>query len=663
MPNQKSEIDIKELRDFRIICVFAAIMMTVVGLFGKISNPSAIEPMFERLSISLMFVVILAATYIFSDFRKHITGVMYFSFYVVMTWVIRLISLNNFSASYATVFLLGLFGVNVFFKRISDFIIFNTYIITSVAVVLYGTSAPEIGREIFLVYLISVSFIYYIILRSRLKIQKELKEEKNNIESIISSMGEGLFVVDKDYRVVNMNPAAEKLLRMSASQLMGQDLRKMVVIYKDGVALPAEDRPVGITLKTGKTVIGGLDDKYSLTTSNLTHPIPISLSTAALRGEDITGAVVVFKDITQERQSKEIIEKAVIEKTREFQEEKVRLAASVNSLSLGFIMTDTKEKVIVMNPVAQNILRLTTPIPSLTEVESILDGAIDLRKWNKECLRERKFFNFKEIYFNSRFYHIILGPISVGNEAIGTVILIEDITQAKLLERSKDEFFAIASHELRTPLTAIRGNTSLIQEYFSDKLKDPDLKEMISDMHASSIRLIEIVNDFLDVSRLEQGKVDFKKEKFDLSALINENLEELEVKAREKGLYLKFDGPKISEISSDKDRVKEVIINLVGNGINFTEKGGVTISLKKDIGYMKVIVSDTGTGISKVNQNLLFKKFQQAGERVLVRDVTKGTGMGLYISKLLVEGMGGKIWVEKSEVGKGSTFAFSLPLG
>src|SRR5213075_2929978 len=99
-------------------------------------------------------------------------------------------------------------------------------------------------------------------------------------------------------------------------------------------------------------------------------------------------------------------------------------------------------------------------------------------------------------------------------EAIGTAILVEDVTEERVMARSKDEFFSIASHELRTPLTAIRGNTSLIQQYYKAQLKDGQLNEMVGDIHESSLRLIEIVNDFLDASRLEQGKMQFHPEPF-----------------------------------------------------------------------------------------------------------------------------------------------------
>ena len=169
----------------------------------------------------------------------------------------------------------------------------------------------------------------------------------------------------------------------------------------------------------------------------------------------------------------------------------------------------------------------------------------------------------------------------------------------------------------------------------------------------------------MDASRLEQGRISLKKENIDLKALTTEVVHELTALAETKKLALNFktdDAVKLSPVSADRDRAKQVIYNFVSNAINYTQIGMINVYMTKEDNFLKVSVEDTGDGISAQNQNLLFKKFQQAGEKLLSRDVTKSTGLGLYISKMLVETMGGKIWLEKSELGKGSTFAFTLPI-
>jgi len=244
-------------------------------------------------------------------------------------------------------------------------------------------------------------------------------------------------------------------------------------------------------------------------------------------------------------------------------------------------------------------------------------------------------------------------------------VLFEDITEQEVLNRSKDEFFSIASHELRTPLTAIRGNASMIMDFFTEQMKDKQLEEMVHDIHGSSTRLIDIVNDFLDVSRLEQGKVTYTYEEVALDEVIETVMYEMKAMLQEKHLALEFDNKTLGvlpKIWTDRNRLKQIIYNMVGNAAKFTDKGSISIEAKVEGPLLKVYVIDTGRGISAEGQKLLFHKFQQAGSSLLTRDTTRGTGLGLYISKMMVENMGGTMALEHSEEGKGSTFSFTMPI-
>jgi signal transduction histidine kinase len=352
-------------------------------------------------------------------------------------------------------------------------------------------------------------------------------------------------------------------------------------------------------------------------------------------------------------------------KVSELSMEHSRLTASVNSLTLGFMIVDNQHRILNINLTAQKILGLEGSESTIDDLQQKLKGRLDMVSRIIVTLGTRKAVELKETPFSNKFLHIFISPIIDRDKAIGVVVLIEDITEAKLIERSRDEFFSIASHELRTPLTAIRGNTALIKQYYWDKLKDKDLREMVGDIHESSTRLIGIVNDFLDTSRLELGKMEFKKEKINIGDLISEVLKEYVTTGSMKKLYLKAEKPKVKIplVVADKDRAKQIIINLIGNAIKFTEKGGVTVSLEVVGDLVKILVSDTGKGISPESQNLLFRKFQQAAESIFTRDAIHGTGLGLYISRMMAEGMGGKLKLESSIVGKGSVFSMSLPTG
>lgn len=377
---------------------------------------------------------------------------------------------------------------------------------------------------------------------------------------------------------------------------------------------------------------------------------------------------------------KESVDQQIRLQTQQLRDEQSRLEASINSLTIGYIMVDNFFNVLKINDQARQILEIDSAIAdqaqenylTLDYIQQILGKSVNLSLATKSCLLGKKHIQIRDVLFKTKFFKIFISPVdnvtNVKNphfKVIGAVILLEDVTEAKVIERSRDEFFSIASHELRTPLTVIRGNTSMIKSFYSDKLQDPDLKEMIDDTHNSSIRLITIVNDFLDVSRLEQKKMLFKRESFEIEKLVNEVIKELSSLAEEKQLMFTFQNSPESHtlVLGDRDRSKEVLLNLCNNAIKYTDKGSVKVSLDKKPALMKILVADTGRGVPDENKALLFRKFQQASNNILTRDNTRSTGLGLYISKLLAEGMGGDATLEYSTLNVGSVFAFTLPVG
>lgn len=362
--------------------------------------------------------------------------------------------------------------------------------------------------------------------------------------------------------------------------------------------------------------------------------------------------------------------------TDNLSKEHSKLEASINSLKVGFIITDLAGNAII-NPAARTILNYDkdskTEPSRIDDFNKILGPDLSLQSAIDEVLKTVQPIERKAVDFNSRILRIFITPVvnSPHNNTVmplGTVVLIEDITEERILERSKDEFFSIASHELRTPLTAIKGNSSMILKFYEKTLLNDDsrLKVMVEDIHSSSGRLIEIVNDFLDASKLEQGKMVYKNSPLDLGKIIENVIYETGVIFNEKGLYLKYEQKTLGtlpQVWADPGKTKQVIYNLVGNAMKFTEKGGVTIDIVPSSNRLvKVLISDTGRGIPKEGQALLFHKFQQTGTSLLTRDTTRGTGLGLYISKLFIEGMGGELKFEHSEVNKGTTFSFTLPV-
>lgn len=349
----------------------------------------------------------------------------------------------------------------------------------------------------------------------------------------------------------------------------------------------------------------------------------------------------------------------------QLQEEKARLTASINSLPKGFIITDLNKNVITANIHVDSILGRLNGLWTIGEIQKRIGPSINFEEILEKSFSSNKVQKVGEIQFGEKFLRVLVLPIiqDYSKKSIGAVILIEDVTEEKVLARSRDEFFSIASHELRTPLTSIRGNTSLIQQYYSKLLKDKNLKEMIDDIYDSSTRLIQIVNDFLDVSRIEQGRLEYKIEKVDILKLVEEVVQELKTNASEKGLDLSIENKATQKNAQiDRDRSKQIIFNLIGNAIKYTEAGSVKIVIESTKTKINVKILDTGRGIPVESRSLLFRKFQQASNNLFTRDTTKGTGLGLYISKILARGMKGDVDLLESEEGKGSTFVFSAPI-
>jgi signal transduction histidine kinase len=246
------------------------------------------------------------------------------------------------------------------------------------------------------------------------------------------------------------------------------------------------------------------------------------------------------------------------------------------------------------------------------------------------------------------------------------LVLVEDVTEQRLLDRAKSDFVSIASHEMRTPLTIIRGNASMLREdLVAGAGSNPDAVSMVSSIEGSSIRLMKIVNDFLDVIRLEggQAKLSLQKEPFDFNSIVQGVVADLQAAATKKNISLTFHAPEspLPLAMGDKERAEQVAINLVMNAIQYTDHGGIDVSVKKDGGSIMLTVKDTGIGIAEAFQKNLFQKFGTAG-RSFAHSKEYGSGLGLYICKLLADVMAGHLQLEKSVPGAGSTFSFSLPL-
>jgi signal transduction histidine kinase len=225
-------------------------------------------------------------------------------------------------------------------------------------------------------------------------------------------------------------------------------------------------------------------------------------------------------------------------------------------------------------------------------------------------------------------------------------------------KQTQAQFLSDVSHELRTPLTAIRSFCDLLLMFGDD---DPAAREeFLQSIIESCDRLTRLINNILDSSKIEAGKLEWNIERIDLIEVIRSSTRIMAAMAQEKGLKIVTQLPVQSLVlDGDRDRLIQVLTNLINNAIKFTEKGQITVGMEETPKKVKVGVADTGIGIAPEHQDLIFERFAQVRSRS--QGKPSGTGLGLAICKEIVEHHKGEIWVE-SEVGKGSAFYFTLPV-
>lgn len=230
----------------------------------------------------------------------------------------------------------------------------------------------------------------------------------------------------------------------------------------------------------------------------------------------------------------------------------------------------------------------------------------------------------------------------------------------KELDLQKSEFISIASHQLRTPLTAIKGYISLVLEGSYGKVP-PTIQDVLDKVYTVNNRLTHLVEDLLNVSRIEAGRIQYSFAPTHLEPLVAELVDMFAMTAKSKNLSLKMQLPKVAlpELLIDPNKIKEVVSNIIDNSLKYTKEGGTTVSVEGGDGVARVIISDTGIGILPENKGKLFEKFTRSKETTKM--VASGAGLGLYVGKNFVEAHGGKIWAESDGADKGSRFIIELP--
>lgn len=240
--------------------------------------------------------------------------------------------------------------------------------------------------------------------------------------------------------------------------------------------------------------------------------------------------------------------------------------------------------------------------------------------------------------------------------------LAEANVELKRLDQSKTEFISIASHQLRTPLTAIKGFVSLLLEG-SYGAVPANIADILNKVYTSNERIVRLVEDLLNISRMEAGRLKYEYAEVNLCEFLNELRDTFAITAKTKGLELSFECPEegtLPPVWIDRQKSFEVISNLIDNAIKYTPAGSVRVRAEAVDGTVRVSVKDTGIGIAPEAMPYLFVKFSRGKEGGKV--YANGTGLGLYVGKNMMEAQGGRVWVTSEGIGKGSTFFVDLPM-
>ncbi len=368
----------------------------------------------------------------------------------------------------------------------------------------------------------------------------------------------------------------------------------------------------------------------------------------------------LLEDLEEEKRA---VEQRVKDRTEELEREKNKLLQVTSNMKGGGILLDKEGNVVFTNEATFKMLDIKEGVSSKEILEHFLSyfDESSIRQYFKRCIAGET-FHVEEISGHGRvyemFFHYLKNDEVKGSE--GYFILFFDITDAKLLERSKSELVAVASHQLRTPLTAMRGNVEMLIDESFGKL-NKEQHELLDDVEVSTIRLITMVNEMLDITKIEKGDLEMQIEELNLKEIVDSVIDDLSSYAKRHEFDIdRSDLSANVMIAGDKVRVRQIFQNLIDNAIKYSNHPGLLrISTNVQSDMVEIVFKDNGIGVPKNEQPKLFERFYRASNTA--KTASSGSGLGLYIVKSIARQLGGDIRFE-SEEGIGTTFFVTLPL-
>jgi PAS domain S-box-containing protein len=468
--------------------------------------------------------------------------------------------------------------------------------------------------------------------------------------SLLATSPSAIVTVDANGVATSWNAAAERLFGWTAEEVLGKDFDSVIAAHPD-LREGAEDI-------TRRTTAGG-------TTRSVTRRLR---KDGTLADVDVVSSPIYVD-------GEQVAHYAIYTEIGELQRQRRYYESLLEMSPTAIVTVDLEGTITSWNPAAERYFGYTreevfgtTLDPLIAPDPELLEEANDVsaRTAAGEAVqivtkRRRKDGTFIEI-------DLVSAPIYVGGEQVGYYGIYTDVSELaeksaelEVASKHKSEFLANMSHELRTPLNAIVGFSQVLKERLFGQVNEKQ-DEYLDDILSSADHLLALINDILDLSKVEAGQVELDRGLFSLREALERGVVMVRERAMKNGVQLELAvDNSVDLVHGDERRILQVVFNLLSNAVKFTPSGGqVLVSAAKENGDVRIAVRDTGAGIPPDDQDRIFEEFQQArdsnGER------PEGTGLGLALSRSLVELHGGRIWVE-SEPGHGSTFAFTIPVG
>ncbi|MFC1746688.1 PAS domain S-box protein, partial [Candidatus Riflebacteria bacterium] len=490
------------------------------------------------------------------------------------------------------------------------------------------------------------------ILQGFVSMSRDVTESRNAedklllLERAVETADNAIVITDVNGIIQWVNPAFSRLTGYQMEEVIGESTNKL----KSGTHDDTYYKELWEAVKVGKVWRGEMINKRK---DGTLYPEEMTITPVRDAKGRLCSYIAIKQDISQ-RKSLENSEISI-----------KRLASFPDQNPDPIIQTDLSGKIIYFNPVAgkrfPDLAKLGTAHPLLKDLKLIivnfkLSGEGNISWIQREIKVDNYIFEVK-ITFHPESNMIIIFAHDITERKANEAELIKARDEAEAGNRAKDSFLSSMSHEIRTPLNGILGLTQLLLREHSENSR---LRDKLRTIYNSGNHLLQLLNDILDIAKIEAGEMNLNESLFELGNFLNEIGEFFRIQAEEKNLSWQIQGIAEDEIivKGDSGKLRQVIINLVGNALKFTKKGGVTLHLSlMPANYFCFAVSDTGPGITTENSEVIFEAFKQSDSRTFI----EGTGLGLAISKKMVEMMSGELSL-KSSRGKGSTFTVKIPL-